>query len=58
MAQVLDREPETGEGALERVDAGRGTAVDESGLVAAEQVGGDDPRPPEVEEIEELEAVT
>jgi hypothetical protein len=58
VAQVPDREPGTRERRLERVDARRRTAVDQGGLLAAKQVGGDDPRPPEVEEVEELEAAT
>jgi hypothetical protein len=47
-----------GERPLERVDAARRPAVDERRLVAEEQVGGDDPGPPEVEQVEELEAAT
>jgi hypothetical protein len=57
-ADLLQGEAVRSERRLERVDAARRAAVDERRLVAGEQVGGDDPRPPEVEQVEELEAVT
>jgi hypothetical protein len=57
-ADLLQGEPVRGKLRFQRADAARRAAVDESRLVAVEQVGGDDPGPPEVEQIEELEAVT
>jgi hypothetical protein len=58
MTKIAEREAPALEPGDERAQARRRTAVDEGGLVAGEQVRRDDPRPPEVEEIEELEAVT
>jgi hypothetical protein len=43
---------------LECVEARRRPAVDERGLFAGKEVRCDDPRSPQVEEIEKLEAAT
>jgi hypothetical protein len=56
MRDVGERKAVAGERRLERAHAGRRTAVDERGFVAPQEVGGDDPRSPEVEQVEELEA--
>jgi hypothetical protein len=58
MPEVAHREAEVRERRLERVDAGGRAAVDERRLVAGQEVGGDDPRSREVQEVEKLEAVT
>jgi hypothetical protein len=58
MTKIAEREAPALEPGDERAQARRRTAVDEGGLVAGEQVRRDDPRPPEVEEVEELEAAT
>jgi hypothetical protein len=57
-AKLLEGEPVCGKRRFKRADAARRPAVDEGRLIAVEQVGGDDPGPPEVEQIEELEALT
>jgi hypothetical protein len=58
MAHVLERNPVGRETGLEGAETARRTAVHQRRLVAGQQVRGDDPRMPEVEEVDELEAAT
>jgi hypothetical protein len=51
VAKILDRQASLGERVLERLQAGARTAVDQGRLLAGEQVRGDDPRAPEVQEV-------
>jgi hypothetical protein len=58
VAEILDSHFPARERGLERAQARGRPAVDERRLVVRPQVGGDDLRSPEVEEIERLEVPT
>jgi hypothetical protein len=58
MAEVGNREPALSEGGFERLEARRGPAVDQRGLVPRQQVGRDDPGVAQVEEVEWLDRST
>jgi hypothetical protein len=55
VANVAEREATARERPLERFHTRARAAIDERGLVAGEQVRGDDLRSPEVEQVERLE---
>jgi len=54
--EILEPETVLVQRSLERPQARRWPAVDERWFVTGEQVRGDHPRPPEVQEVEELDA--
>jgi len=56
--QILEAETVLCERSLERPETRRRTAVHERRLVTGKQVRGNDPRPREVQQVEELEAAT
>jgi hypothetical protein len=58
VAEILDGDSAARKRLLERAETRARPAVDKGRLVVRQQVGGDDPRPPEVEKIERLEAAT
>jgi hypothetical protein len=53
MTEIAQLQAVGGETVIEGGNARGRAAVDERGLVALEQVGGDDARPPEVEQVDE-----
>jgi hypothetical protein len=58
MAHVRERHPVSREAFFERAETARGPAVHQRRLVAGQQVRRNDPRMPQVEEVDELEAAT
>jgi hypothetical protein len=54
VTEILEREAMPAQRSLERPKAAARAAVDEHRLVAGEQVRADDPRAPEVQEVEKL----
>jgi hypothetical protein len=58
MAHVRERHPVSCEAFFERAETARGPAVHQHRLVAGQQVRRNDPRMPQVEEVDELEAAT
>ena len=54
VTEILEREAVPAQRSLERPKAAARAAVDEHRLVAGEQVRADDPRAPEVQEVEKL----
>jgi hypothetical protein len=54
--KILERKAMAGEPAFEGIETGRRTAVHQRRLRTRKQVGGYDPGPPEMEEVEKLEA--
>jgi hypothetical protein len=58
MANVSERDAVAAEGSLQRVEAAARTAVDERRLAGRQQIGRDDPRAPQVEQIEKLEGTS
>jgi hypothetical protein len=58
VAEIVDGQAVGRQAGFQSLEARRGAAVDQGRLVAGQQVRGDDPRPAEVEEVEELEAAT
>jgi hypothetical protein len=56
VSQILEPEGVLAQRSLERPQTGGGTTIDERGLFAGKQVRGNYPRPPEVQEIEKLDA--
>ena len=53
MPEVFDPETVLGEAVFEPAETGRRPAVDERRLVARKEEGGDDPRAPEVLQVDE-----
>jgi len=53
MVEVVDPEPLPGKARFEPAETGRRPAVDERRLVAREEVGRDDPRAPEVLQVDQ-----
>jgi hypothetical protein len=58
VSHVLQRNSVIRQTGLERAETARRPAVQQRRLVAGQQVRGDNPGMPEVEEVEELEAAT
>jgi hypothetical protein len=58
MPDVGEGQPAVPEGRLERIEARRGPAVDQRRLVTRQEVGGNDPGVPQVEEVEWLDRST
>ena len=58
MAKVAEQEPTQAESRLECRQAGARAAIDQRRLVARQQIGGNDPRPPEVLQVEKLRAAS